>query len=219
MRVTRPRATKISQITIDADLDLKTFKLITDTVAEKTVTHGVDVDGVNLKDGFVDKAYIDDSLLKWVLLDSYEDTNDGTVFSYDSGTVTSYDLYKIVVIIANHFTGDNVAQIRVNNISAANYLQNYVGSGTVGQITNRTGWEITLNDDEGILIEAILRGKYATNPTTQRPTISALCAMGSGTNALLNGMLIQDHPTVTRFSILTPNNASGHLNLFGMNLG
>ena len=59
MDVTRPRATKLSQIAIDADLDMGLHVLKTDTVAESTEDAGVAVDGVDNLDGKIPLSDVD----------------------------------------------------------------------------------------------------------------------------------------------------------------
>ena len=50
MRITRPRATKLSQITIDADIDLGAHSLKVSTIEESVVDAGIAIDGVAIKD-------------------------------------------------------------------------------------------------------------------------------------------------------------------------
>jgi hypothetical protein len=50
------RPGKVSTLIVDADLDLAGFDLLTDDIIEKTGAHGVDIDGLILKDSALKTA-------------------------------------------------------------------------------------------------------------------------------------------------------------------
>lgn len=207
MDVTRPRATKLSQITIDANLDLGTHllkfvdllikqlsadslvvrnigdtadkniqglyvigsnRVQTDIVSELTGAHGVEVDGVDLKDNFIALAGLPNAHDQYLISEDIK-------HSHDAQVQTTSDTYvKLKTItITQLYTTPNTIRVRMdinNSETGITYVKVYKNGAAFSteENNNTESWETEswdLSFAEGDTIEAWAH-KSATYPST-----------------------------------------------------
>ena len=208
MRITRPRATSLSQIKINADLDMGAHNIILG--AGQTVD-GRDVSG--MEEGAQKNV--------WQLIDSYIDINTGTIFSYDSGVFTDYDFLKIILHVSEQATAANALSLRLNNESGAVYTFEYFYSTDhVSSVSGATAFQVgDIPSDTHLMGEILVRGRAeADNPDPGRTNISARIGGNTGSNKLISGHAGLTANTVTRAELYTTGNATGHLLLYGSDI-
>lgn len=157
----------------------------------------------------------------WVLLDSYEDTNTGTALDHDTGTITAYDLFKVLTVITGQGAGaGGVVRIRVNNIGAAVYYQNQINAGAVSQAVTQTEWYENMWDQHGFAFGWHIKGRDPTSdaPSQDRPGIQSILPGEQDDVHLLNGGLRSDVDEVNRIRVWTDFNATGRIMIWGLNL-
>ena len=209
MRITRPRATSLSQIRINADLDMGALYNI-------ILGAGQTVDGRDVSE-------IEAGAQKnvWQLIDSYVDTNTGTIFSYDSGTFTTYDFLKIIFHVSEQATAPNDLDFRLNNESGGIYdFERFYSPDTVSSITGATAFSVgSLPSTRAMVGEILIRGRAAA--AAGSPGIAHLSARiggAVGEHKLINGHADLTASTVTRATLYSSGNATGHLLLYGSNI-
>jgi len=155
----------------------------------------------------------------WELIDSYEDTDTGTAFDYDSGVVTVYNFYKVILQLEGHGGGDTeLLNIRVNADSSANYNYQYFRSGGGGTTSGTSQWGVQWwNNGTGIFVIDLRGGNLTSAPTNNQPIFHARAGK-KGEDGLAAGHLAVDYADVDQVRIWTASNATGRLRLYGLNL-
>ena len=207
MRITRPRATSLSQIRINTDLDMGAHNILLG--AGQTVD-GRDVSGI--EEGAQKNV--------WQLIDSYIDINTGTVFSWDE-TFTAYDFLKIIFHISEQAAASGDLSLILNNVSGNVY--DYESVYSPEHVSSDLGHNRFIlgayGGGEHIFGEILIRGRAAAdnaNPT--KTTIDGRVSGYPGQKRIFGGRCALDANTVTRAAVYTSVNATGHLLLYGSNL-
>lgn len=157
----------------------------------------------------------------WELIDSYEDTDTGTAFDYDSGVVTVYSMYMVVLSLqaqlGDGYTGD--LEMRVNAQDTADYRSQQYMSGTGSTTTGQTSWIPEINLDRPIQAVLYFRGgNLAASATHVYPSFFGVISEGYGGTVLTGGDLAVDFADVDQIRVYTSPVATGRLKLYGLNL-
>jgi len=192
-------------------------QFFTDTAVDRP--SGANLNGV-IQDNM---GYVSRSAKGWVLIDTFEDADTGTSFSYDSGTISpTFNVYMVLLSIQGHGVGEaNTVKVRVNNNSTGNYNFNYLQGGTVDYITGAYHWNDRLWDEKTYLLGYILRGGNhpSTAPANEEATIQSIAPASYDQRHILNGELDMDVGDITSVQVFNDFNATVRLKLFGLNLG
>jgi len=149
----------------------------------------------------------------WELIDSYEDTDTGTAFDYDSGVITVYSVYMVILSLQDHSGTEQNVYSRVNADSSANYA--YYDIFTGDATTGATEWILELlgTDAAERWYIQYRGGNLATTPAAPYPNFGNLSV-----RHFYGGRLNVSYSDVDRIRIWTPDAAAGRLKLYGLNL-
>lgn len=158
--------------------------------------------------------------VNWVLIDTFEDENTGTILDFDTGEMTQYDLYKITFVMgADGINADSNIFCQVNNITSNNYRYSSINEATISEVTNQTSWELfEATRRSSIMGEYIIRGKAYEAGAWRFPSI-----MGSGTawtllKSLMRGYVNINTENVNRIRVFSDSNMAGKMQVYGRNL-
>ena len=198
MRITRPRATKLSQITIDADLEMG--------------AHNITLGALQTVDGRDVSLQVD-----WVLLDEVVNTNNGNILSLDTGTITAMDMYMIVFAIRS--VGDaNELELQINGLVGDNYGFMRIIDSTMSSPTTQPWWTLvgTLNTNKSANGVYYVQGKkdadanlsFFGNAQSSDLSVSPIAIRGYYSGVVGD---------ITRLNLFSGGNATGWIKIFGMN--
>jgi len=155
----------------------------------------------------------------WELIDSYEDTDTGTIFDYDPGPLTSYDLYMVILWISEQSGSNQTLKATVEGDTSANYNSRCMlgNTSTLGISVWRLG-----KDQSGYFL--------ANTNQTAIMYIRGTLPVGSDNyprayfeGHSFSGMFSTVHELtvayskVNQFRIYTSAEATGHLKVYGLN--
>lgn len=157
----------------------------------------------------------------WRLIQSFTHTNTGTLLDFDTGTMTQYDIYRIIGLVG----GDGSANTRevlcqVNNLSVAYYRYVHLLAATLTNTTGQTQWRLLEIDcRETGVFDFLIRGASPGSGTSRRPVL-----MGYGRSRLdrtgtLAGSYDADVESINRIRVYGSNTQLvGRMQVFGRNL-
>jgi len=150
----------------------------------------------------------------WELIDSYEDTDTGTIFDYDSGTVTVYNMYMVILSGQDHSGAGNSFRITFQGDTSANYTR-YDAYDGIDYTGNSNAIVMYISADGAAqAIMWIRGGNMVSDPAAPYPTmvtdqLSSECQYVD--------VLEVEYANVDRIEIKSDDVATGRLKLYGLN--
>lgn len=200
---------------LPADVNALSNFADTDVFSAYPLAHGIDVDAS------ANAHHVKtDNVPNWVLIDSYEDIDDTTAFDYDSGVVTVYNVYKVILQLEDASGNPNAAWLRLNADASLNYDYQYLGSGAAG---------VTTGDNRLQLVSAMgaapIRNKgvvYVSggNPASgvsANPTVACVPISWQGQDNMINGQLSVAYTDIDQLRFWTEDFSVGRLKVYGFN--
>jgi hypothetical protein len=166
---------------------------------------------------------------QWTTVDTYEDTDASTQFSYDSGTLgTTYDLYRVDVVWVNHHSDAAYITCQLQNDATSNYQGLYIEDSSEVYRGTNSEWQsmAKVGPNEVGQGHYRIRGSPASgadSTTTDYPTISGDFGGAPQHPHLVSGQLHVEYDTVDRISLYSSVtgsavNGTGKVKILGMSL-
>lgn len=149
-------------------------------------------------------------------------SNTSTGIDFDTGTLPrAWDRYRVVISHENHAGSEEDINIRVNGVTATDYVWDAVDGfdGTIDSRGSASEWQDIARASSGEIAHQTLeiaRPRAVAAPGTQHPIISTTTpGVAKQRDFLLNGTLDQDPGLIDQLRVFGGSNSTGTLRIFG----
>lgn len=198
------------------------------TIGGNTVWHsGNDGGGTGLHADLVDGKHASDlgSAMQWNFLYSNTKTDETTTSSINTGTLTQYDQYKLIIYWQNYSSNYGNVELQANGITASDYETYYQGGSGVSSSTTsfwryvaRTSTTARPGVANLIVTNPLITGSTSNNSSEESPHVLGNSGGSGRGTQFIHGALRQDEVVLNSFQAETNQTGPLHMEVYGRNL-